>query len=246
MKTLIKTTFLALTLLWTVTSCNEDNEAMDTNDSISTEEAAQQMGTTLSTDFMQVTSDLGFMSARSSDGSGRVEVCGTSFDTTFTKSRQGTYRSFNYEVSYGYEILCTNSIPDRLEIEMGTNGSRENQRFTSDGETNATYTVSGFGAAANYTLNGNLKRTAISTRKIGEQNSWNSTSDLNLSDILINKETGMVQSGTATYTYSGSGTGGNSFEFTASITFGGEGTAIISINGEEYQVDLNSGEVGNA
>jgi hypothetical protein len=56
--------------------------------------------------------------------------------------------------------------------------------------------------------------------------------------VEISKSTYEIIAGEGTVTVTGENSGGNSFSFTGSIVFNGDGTATLTLNGTEYTINL--------
>ena len=78
--------------------------------------------------------------------------------------------------------------------------------------------------------------------RVRRQNSFTSTINYALSNLIVDKRSHVIQSGTATLTVSGAGSAGRSFAFTATVAFNGNGSATLTINGKRFSVNLTLGE----
>ena len=243
MKT-IKAFAMVLTLSLFLQACNDDNGSETV---ISTDEAADEISMSLTTDVTDLASDLVVISDDAKNGrnsSGKVAACGVPYDTTFTKSFTGQFISYNYAVSYGYTLSCSNGAPGSLTYIFSSDGERSTARLSSMGESEGTFTAGGFEVSkANYTLNGSFYRIHSLSQKSGAQRIFNSESEGSLTNLLVNKSTKKIEGGSATFSVTGQSSGGSTYEFTASVTFNGDGTATATINGVVYLINLTTGEV---
>ena len=64
------------------------------------------------------------------------------------------------------------------------------------------------------------------------------TTQFTVTDLKVNKITKLIDSGLATLVISGEGTTGYSFNHTGSVEFLGDGSAIVTVNGHTWTVDL--------
>jgi hypothetical protein len=242
MTPLLKMAFLSLIVL--AFSCSSKEEAPDVE--ISSSEIAEEIGATLSSDVVGLALDIETLSADAENGraepAGRVADCGVSYDTTFTKIYEGLYVNGEQTVSYAYELTCNNKVPNSLVATFSSMGLRSSARLTSSSSSSGSMTATGIQpTSATYELNGTIARNAEIE---SATKSYTSTSNISLSALTISKSTMLIASGTATYTYQGTTSGGRSFSYTASVIFNGDGTATIDLNDDRtFLVNLETGEV---
>ncbi|MEP4531964.1 MAG: hypothetical protein ABJ004_02685 [Cyclobacteriaceae bacterium] len=235
---------LLLFLFGFLISCSGDDEV--TQAGVSNAEAAEEIGATLATDILDMTLDIETLSEDAENGrveaGGRTAGCGTSYDTTFTKTYVGVYISGEQTVTYGYELTCDGVIPSQLDATFSSTGTRSTARLASSASTTGIMTTTGIEPSnAAYTLNSSMTRNASVE---GSEKSYSSLSNITLTDLIITKSTMIIASGSATYSYSGSTSEGKSYSYTASVTFNGDGTATIIFNDNtSFLVDLETGEV---
>lgn len=235
---------LAVILAIFTVSCKDDDS---TDAAISQDEAADEMAATISTDLVSMSENVGVMAdnAEGSSSNARVESCGVSYSMSFDSSYTGVYLSFDNTTSYSYSLACSNGTPSSLDFSFDTEGSRSSVRLSSEGETTASMSATGLDANSTYfTVSGDLERDATLTEKTGAKKTFTTVNSLSLSDFLVNKDTYEIEGGTASYLLSGESSTGGSFEYTASVTFNGDGTATINLdNSAVYEVNLETGQV---
>jgi hypothetical protein len=96
---------------------------------------------------------------------------------------------------------------------------------------------------SNAVLNGSLSMSGTYTNKTGSSKGSGSLSySYTFKSIVIDGETGYIDSGSASFTTSGSGPNGV-WNYNGTITFLGNNKANIVINGTTYNVDLTTGTV---
>jgi hypothetical protein len=228
-------------------ACNDDDET--TSAGITTDEAADEVGLTISTDVADLASDLSVVADDAENGraasNGRTASCGVQYDTTFTRAYTGVFISYDYVISYGYMLSCTpNNVPSLLEYTFSSDGQRSTARLSSTGESTGSLTASGLEFSENaYTLNGTFGRSHTLSQNAGAQRVFNSESEVSVTDLVVNKATQRIESGSASFTVSGQGSGGASYSFTATVTFNGNGTATATIQSVVYLIDIATGEV---
>ncbi len=124
-------------------------------------------------------------------------------------------------------------------------GTYDVPRMSSNDSASAAWILSSIRPASSaYTLNGTYTRNGSQTSKVRDKNSLTTTITLTLSNVLINKSTKLIAGGTAAGTFTGNTTGGRSVQYTVAITFNGNQTATVVINGSNsYSVDMTNGSV---
>jgi hypothetical protein len=207
------------------------------------------VGATLSTDVSNSATDLVPIAKTASGGrvseSDRSATCGVSYDTTINRSFTGAYVSCNYTLQYNYSLACaTGGVPSTLSYTLTNTGSRSGVKLESQGNSTGTLTAAGFEVSKSvYTVNGSINRTHAFTQKSGAQKTFSGVSNSTLSNLVVDKSSKKIQSGSATITASGTGSGGGNYNYTATVTFNGDGTANYTVNSSAYVVNLATGQV---
>jgi len=242
-------------------SCSENEELSNTG--ISEDEAAELVGSSLTSDIQSVSYDVGafgYETKKIIDDQGRIDQiipgCGETVEKEFGNTYKGEFVTFTYNGSYEATLDCLFGIPISLDAVVTSSTSFESQRLSTTGSLQGDMLVDlDEENVGNYLVNSTLSRTGSATQKLGGQVTFDNkysivVTNLSMSTSYIAEllagntpEGAFVEGGSAFYEITGSSTAGNGFEFTASVTFNGDGTATITINETEYNVDLNSGEL---
>jgi hypothetical protein len=98
-------------------------------------------------------------------------------------------------------------------------------------------------ASATYSVNASYKSTGSFQSKIRNKNSTSSVVDIAITDVVVDKSTHEILSGSASATITGTVTGKGSFTFTGTIEFNGDQMASVVVNGSDYLVNLVTGEI---
>ncbi len=120
---------------------------------------------------------------------------------------------------------------------------RKKVDLSSNSNTTGTFLIEGIIPSADvYTITGSMNVSAQTQQVEGERISFNGTTNFTDISYAISKSTKEITSGTAAVTMSG--TGNNvSYSFEAQVVFDGGDTATIIINGEEYTLNIPTGEL---
>jgi len=163
--------------------------------------------------------------------------CGTEKDSTISYASLSTgVPSFTYSLSWKYTLACT--VPSSLTLSFtgaGTyNGFIQSSSFNSTGG----FVLTGLGSTASqFTFNSNYTRTGTTTSKIGNKNTFDHTLTITSSNILYDKTTQEIVSGTATVSIKITSTSGNSWSYGGTLTFLGNKTAKLVLNsGTVYNI----------
>jgi hypothetical protein len=246
MKT-INTLLLTILLMVSFTAC--DKEDADTPGTMTTEEAVEIVASALADDSMGASATVTSTTEISnttleSEAGGRVASCGYTGDSTFSL-KGGITIAYDYSYSYSYELTCSELMtPSTMEFEISYNGDVDAPRFSSSNLGTAAWSVAGLELAeTSYTLNGSYKRSGTFESKVRNMNATSSNVELTLSDLIVDKGTYEIESGTASVSVSGSLEGKGGFQFTGIVEFLGDKQVVITISGDKYVVDLESGEI---
>ncbi len=167
------------------------------------------------------------------------------YDTTFSVLKDTGRITFNYTFHYQYGMRY-NESSHQFEYFMNydTDGHFQSLRLTSDDSSDGTLVLTGTEQNSDYYyINGNVTRTGEQSTSVNEKKSVSATIIFNFNDIKIRKSDYKLVSGSGDITIKGKTSEGNEFSFAGTIVYKEDGTIILTINGEEYIVDLNSGEI---
>ncbi len=165
--------------------------------------------------------------------------CNTPLDSTIAKNQTAGNITYAYSLGYNWLLNCNGlNIPTNAEFDLDGTSSYETLRVVSDDSTIAEFTMSNLTNPTQYTLNGTVVREGTQEFKVGNQLHFNSTLSFSYTNVIVNVLDSSIASGTAVVTASGTTTGGETFNYGASITFLGNKTAtLVFNNGTQY--DLN-------
>lgn len=166
--------------------------------------------------------------------------CSQNYDTSYNFAYTGTLIQADYDITWGYSLNCNLGIPSSASLSATSSGTYSTNRTDSDDNTSANLSITGIepGSSA-LNFSGNLSRSGTQVITINSNTrEITSTITLTLSDLVVNKSTYEIESGTGTAQVSASN-GSETYTFSGSIVFNGGGTATLTLNGNSYTINLN-------
>lgn len=246
MKTL-KTSLILLSLL-IAAACNDDNES--TSATISNEEAAEMVAISLAEDASGMTVVVSDAANTADDAmeevsGGRTASCGYSKNISLSKTNpSGTLITYSYDYDYNYLMVCdSEEVPMSLTSNVTYSGEFDAPRLASQQSGTSDLSVTGLDSTSIYVVNGSYTSTGAFQSKVGNKNSHTSSIEILIDEVTVDKDNKEIVSGTATVTIQGEVPGKGGFSFNGTIVFNGKGNATVTIEGETYTIDLESGEV---
>jgi hypothetical protein len=239
--------WLFLSMFAVTVACQDDDEPAN---SITTEEAAIIISSSLASN----TSGVSFVSNKSANvtedlladnAAGRIAACGLSQNLDLSgASPDGATTTYSYDFSYKFKLNCnTESLPSDVSVNLSYSGMFDAPKLAAEHSGIAELTVSGLEeAVTEFLLNGLYKRSGSFENKV-DVKSGNSSVEITLKDVVINKQTHQIISGTGTYLLSGSVPEKGDFNFSGEIAFQGADAAEVNVKGEKFSSNLKNGEV---
>jgi hypothetical protein len=180
----------------------------------------------------------------SSDALSNDQGCGTTVSDSTTKSGTSNNVNYNYWSKYTKTLTCNQSNEhDNIVYVLSLNGSYQGPNVSSTDTATSTFKIAGFTSfAQSFVINGEYKRTGKFTSNVGDKVSGTSSIDIVVTNLTVSKTTKNITGGTATITIAITTTKGTS-NFNGPLTFNGDGTATLVINGTHYSINLTTGVV---
>jgi hypothetical protein len=241
MKKITKTATLfcaSLILMASVSSCKKEASTA-TADTVSEEEAAEAIT-------QSVSAESGGMTAQSSDA---VTVttdeltslpCGIEYDSSVSKiNADGATITYAFNLAWNWMLTCTGiGVPQKINFNIAGSSSYDAPRMSSDDNSTAAFEITGLeSSSGEFTLNANYQRNGTQQSKVLNKNSFTSTIIISSADIVINKVTQKITSGTASAAISGASSSGKSFSYSGTITFLGNQKATLTMaSGDTYNI----------
>lgn len=238
------------------TSCDKDDESV-TEDLPATEaEAAEMVAYSLSEGTSGTTSDIETAAAlaneavddesvpKSASTTGKSLSCGESADTTMVTSAGTSVITYNNTKTYHYMLECdTLGNPVMLDMSFSYNGTFDAPRLASTHSVSGNFEITQIEYTSDmYLFNGTWQRSGGFESKIGNLANRETTIQFELVNVAVEKEPKEIDNGTIHFSMTG-GSGRGSFSYEGTITFTGNGEAIIEISGSRYVTNLETGEV---
>jgi len=232
--------FLLVSLLF-LTSCNKDD---DNSSEIQESEVVDAVNNSLSTDTNGMAKSINTAAVYTEEENLYTSTpnlnCGQLYTDSYAESSSSANYTYNYSANCSYQLNCdTNGAPQNFNYQANRAGSYDTPRMSSNDNAAAQWTISNLGTTnANALFNGNYVRNGTQVSKIRNQSTFSSTLTYSLSNIAVNKTTHKIASGSATVTFVGVASTGNQYTYNGTITFNGNDTATLVINGNTYNINL--------
>lgn len=160
-----------------------------------------------------------------------------SYNVTFNNSI--IQAAYNY--NWNYTVTCNGlNIPQSATFNSSGNGTYTTSRIASNDTSTLTATVTGLQPTST-TMNFNATFEREGTKQLTtNQTTRTANTDFNatLVDLIVGKSDYRIDSGNGMFSLTGSTNQGN-FSYEGTIIFNGDNTAIITLNGNQYTINLN-------
>jgi hypothetical protein len=165
--------------------------------------------------------------------------CDSLFQDTLNYEYNGANAQASANIGWVLDLTCNGlNVPQSAIMALGTEVSFNTSRISSIGTSTFNGSLSGLQFSSPViTWNGTYTRSAASDFRFRQQNKGNTDLNLTLTEVAFDKEDLFITSGTGTYILTVT-INGNSETFEGTITFNGDQTATVVINGEEFVIDL--------
>ncbi|MEL6195308.1 MAG: hypothetical protein AAFR66_24850 [Bacteroidota bacterium] len=246
MKSVYTVIILVLSLL-AFASCTDNEETPSANSEITTEEAAEIVGTSLassSAGLDEVTVEVAETSEEMATET-NFDPCGVQRDTAYSiSSPSGAAISYSGDLSYDFGVGCVGDVPQTFSYEVAYSSIFDAPRMASSNTGSSSLSLE---SLSNdyiiFEVNGSYTRTGSFDSKIFNKTSSNASVTFNLNDLVVDLNDKRINGGSATFTLAGSTARGNTFNMTGDVSFDGQGNALISIDGQRFTLDLATGDM---
>jgi len=244
-----KSIWLFLSIMTAFVAC-KDEEAEAPN-AISSQEAAVVVGSSFASNSSGISSVSKESANKSEDileenSGGRIATCGVSqsLDLSGASPVGGTI-TWSYDFSYNFRLNCNaEELPDNITVGLSYSGAFDSPKLKFEHSGLSDLALTGLKASeANFLLDGSYKRSGSFEIKEGEQKAGNSSIDITITNVSIDKVTHKIKSGSSTFLLTGSVSGKGNFRYEGTVEFKGNDTADIKIKSEVFLLNLNDGSV---
>jgi hypothetical protein len=219
------------------TSCSKKDEITE---SLTEGEAVEIIESALQSNVGGLTTNLEDVTEQLITAVTSGQLCDTLYTSTIEKDQQGTQVQASYTSDLSYQMTCNIfDIPQTASFSVSTTAMYATPRIDSDDNGDFTGNVTGLEPSSSIVnIGGNYSSTGTQNLDFVEQKSISSAFEVDLTNLEMNKQNYMIESGTAVFSFTGS-TADENFSYSGNITFNGNNTATIIINGTTYEIDWN-------
>jgi hypothetical protein len=167
--------------------------------------------------------------------------CNVPGDTSFQKSNSGTYATYNYTFGLGWLVTCNNlGIPQSASVDVSGNGSFSTARWSGRDSTDGILTFTGLSPQETaYLVNGSYTLVGDLTGDFRHVDpTFDCTTVITLTNLSISKSTYDITGGSGTVTVTATNGMGNTRTLNGTLTFNGDGTATVVVNGHSHTFPL--------
>jgi hypothetical protein len=171
--------------------------------------------------------------------------CGLSVtDSVVRKSTLGVNFTYDYKLNYTHKLNCnTSNLPDNITGSLTYSGKFTGPKLISNFNGTRTYRIAGLTPAAdNHVFNGEYKCYNNYKFKSDTTNKGTANIYFGVKDLIVSKTTHNIVSGSAMIMVTGSSSKKANFTYNGKLTFSAS-SAILTLNGNEYNIDINTGNV---
>ena len=169
------------------------------------------------------------------------QFCNTQFLDSNSISHQGIFIQTDYSYDYSIYMTCNAfNIPQSATFSTNTNFSLSTANIKSDNTSSFTGNASGLQILSDTVLlDGMYEKTGLQKIDFNDPKSLNSTFTANLSNFKVSKSASQIEAGVLSFEFSGSTTQNGNFSYPGSITFHGNKTATLTLNGSNHPISWN-------
>lgn len=244
-----KSIWLFLSVMAAFVAC-KDEEA-DAPNAISSQEAAVMVGSS----FASNSSGVSFVSKESANksedlleenASGRIATCGVSqsIDLSGASPVGGTV-TWRYDFSYNFRLNCNvEELPENITVGLSYSGVFDSPKLGFEHSGLSELALTGLQESADdFLMNSSYKRSGSFEIKEGEKKAGNSSIEITITNVAIDKTTHKIVSGSSSFILTGSVSGKGTFKYDGIVEFKGNDTAELKIKSEVFLLNLNDGSV---
>jgi hypothetical protein len=226
---------IAICLLFNFSSCDTVDEILELSEEEYIE-IIEQCLAEKSGGYVNFTKDVIVVYLSTSDS------CNLSGDSTIVSSDSTATTNYSYSSQYSYTLNCTGAAASSMSVTLNSTGDFENTEISSSDIGTGNSSIGNLPSAqTNYEFSGIYDRNGIITSKSALNSKFTYNMTFDMSNVLVNKSTELISSGTATYSLAGvsQSVASQSFNYTGNVTFNGSNSATIDFQGTNYTLTID-------
>ncbi len=170
------------------------------------------------------------------------DSCNLSGDSTIVSSDSTASTSYSYSSQYSYILNCSGSTASSMSVILNSTGNFENAEISSTDIGTGNSSIGNLPSAqTSFEFSGIYDRNGVITSQAGLNAKFTYNMTFDMSNVLVNKSTELINSGTATYILAGvsQSVASQSFNYTGNVTFNGSNSATIDFQGNNYTLTID-------
>lgn len=169
----------------------------------------------------------------------QATTCGITISNNYSVAQATNGYSYKYTVAGTYKLTCGNAgAPSTYNYTSSMEGSYETPKLSSTDKAEAELAFESIASSSTDVAgSGTYTRNGSQIPKEQGKTAFTSKIQIKLSNLVMNKNTAVILSGTGTATISTT-TAGVTKNYTGEITFKGNGLAVLVIDGVSYNITL--------
>lgn len=172
--------------------------------------------------------------------SGNNNVCDMTFDSTLVIPYANNFITGSYNASWGWNINCNDFfLPISINLDATSANSYQTNSITSNSTSSSNWLMDNLLTGDFFEFSGEYEREGTFSIQLKELNTWTSEFSFDLTSLRFDKETLAAEGGEATFDFEGETARGLKIDVDGSIEFIGKDKAIVTINGNTYEIDLD-------
>ena len=209
---------------------------------ITEEEAVELVESSMAKQSGGTASDVADMGETASAIPNTNAPCGFTSDSTITRNFSYNQASANYVITVTWGVTCQGTpvpLPQSANFGLDAIGSYTTALMNGNDTSDCNFILTDLYTGNFYTLNGTANRKGKSTAKVRNQNTFNSTINFDFHNVSFLKVAPYtLSSGSADFTITATKAGASTVTFTGTITYTGNQSATVTLNGNSYQINL--------
>lgn len=236
--------FALLLLLFTFAACTNEEETTPGQDAETTNEIVVEFIdgalSNSSAGLMYEVNEMAKIADQYSTKSGNDPICNVEQDSSLNYKYAGDLITVDFSGNWTWVVNCNDFfIPTSVAVDASSQSVYFSNRANSNSSRQGDWLIDNLISGPSFDLSGEYTETGNFFIQLEEERSFDATFNFSLNSLLISKTTFEVESGSADFTYQGTSDAGNEISLTGSIEFIGKSKAIITINGNTFEIDLS-------